>query len=153
MNQDETTSKYSKQLALSSSTNSSQSTSRLDTSSQNQSSRYELDDLRVSSLASSSPCKPIVVAAMADEDNRFEALFDSQKKNDRSGKFSLQRYSTYTRNQRQRKLNIQKGFKTVVKKLMNKQNWKQRWSKLKNFVKTQRPVGLGGSSSSKNRAK
>ena len=43
---------------------------------------------------------------MADEDNRFEALFDSQKKNDRSGKFSLQRYSTYTRNQRQRKLNI-----------------------------------------------
>ena len=85
---------------------------------------------------------------MADEDNRFEALFDSQKKND---KFSLTRYSTYTRNQRLRKQTIQRSFKQVVSRLMNKQNWKQRWSKLKNFVKTQRPGG--SASSSKNRRK
>ena len=59
---------------------------------------YELDDRKISKMNSSSPCKPIVVAAMEDDDNRFEALFDSQKNNDRSGKFSLTRYSTYTRN-------------------------------------------------------
>ena len=91
---------------MSSSISSYQSNSRLDSSTHNQSSRYELDDLKISTLSSSSPCKPIVVAAMEDEDNRFEALFDSQKKNDRSGKFSLTRYSTYTRNQLQKKLTI-----------------------------------------------
>ena len=56
----------------------------------------------------------------SDDENKFEALFDSQKRNDRSGKFSLTRYSAYTRQQRLRKLTIQRSFKTVVSKLMNK---------------------------------
>lgn len=66
---------------------------------------------------------PMVVAEVADieDENRFEALFASQKQNDRSGKFSLARYSAYTRTQKQRKLSIQRSFKSVVKKLMNKQ--------------------------------
>ena len=80
--------------------------------------------------------KPIVVAALDDDENRFEALFDNQKNNDRSGKFSLTRYSAYTRNQKIKKLQVQKGFKTVLYKLMNKNNWIKRWSKLKQFVRS-----------------
>ena len=43
--------------------------------------------------------KPLVVAAIADseDENRFEALFDRKNNNDRTGKFSLTRYSDYTK--------------------------------------------------------
>ena len=34
----------------------------------------------------------------SEDENRFEALFESQNANDRSGKFSLTRYGEYTRN-------------------------------------------------------
>ena len=64
----------------------------------------------------------MVVGAIeeSDDENRLDALFSSQVQKDRSGKFSMTRYSSYTRQQKQRKLSVKRGFKTVMSKLMNK---------------------------------
>lgn len=54
------------------------------------------------------PNQLMVVGALeeSDDDSRFDSLFSGQIAKDQSGKFTLARYSTYTRQQKERKLNI-----------------------------------------------
>ena len=50
--------------------------------------------------------------------------------------FSTQKYTQYKKMEEQKKLNAKQNLKDLVDKIIDKKNWKQRWSKIKTFIAT-----------------
>ena len=55
-----------------------------------------------------------------------------------SMQFSTQKHSRYIKMEQQKKLIAQTNFKGLVDKIMDKKNWRQRWSKIKTFIQNNR---------------
>ena len=54
--------------------------------------------------------------------------------------FSTEKFSEYRRMEQQKKLLAKSNFKGLVAKITDKKNWRQRWSKIKTFIKNNRTV-------------
>ena len=66
----------------------------------------------------------------------------------RSFQFSTQKYSQFVKTEQLKKLQAQSKFKGLVEQIIDKANWKNRWTKIKTFVgrSAQREASLGRSS-------